>query len=191
MGIGQKLGIGAFLTVNLLLIIIALVRVTMYKRGNTYDLTWTLFFQIFEPNVAILAACFTAFRSLFVIKSSKRRLWQNRPSTPFRERLFKNEPANERPLENLPSVPGPTLRGIRTMIWRDNNSYVAGSDFNESNLNYSIANPALDAHLGDVSSLEGVGENRDKIVVRHDLSFESTRVRDMLSRRRMAFVDFS
>ena len=73
MGRKQKLQLGAFLTMNIWLIIIALVRVTSFKRGDYFDLTWTLFFQFFEPNLAILAVCFSAFRSPFVNNGFKRR----------------------------------------------------------------------------------------------------------------------
>ena len=175
MGINQKLGIGAFLTVNIWLIIIALVRVTSFKRGDTFDLTWTLFFQFFEPNVAILAARFSAFRSLFVTNGSKRRVRQNRPSYSFRKRLFKKGMVDEQPLDDLPSVPGSTLRGMRTMIWQNNRSKAT-----DSTLNNFTLDQAVEEYVGDATSIEGINDHRDKIVVRHDWSLESTKVRYIL-----------
>lgn len=186
MGINQKLGIGAFLTMNIWLIIIALVRVTSFKRGDTFDLTWTLFFQYFEPNVAIVVACFSAFRSLFVINGSKRRVRQNRPSYSFRKTLFKKGMADEQPLDDLPSIPGLTLKGMRTIIWQNNRSKATDSTLNNSNLD-----PAVEEYLGDATSMEGINDNRNKIVVRHDWSLESTRVRHSFGRHGYSFVNFS
>ena len=175
MRINQKLGIGAFLTMNIWLIIIALVRVTSFKRGTTFDLTWTLFFQFFEPNVAILAACFSAFRSLYVTNGSKRHVQQKRPSYSFSNRIFKKGVVDEQHLENLPSFPGPTLRGMRTDIWR-----IGRSRATDSTLNASTLDVAFEERKDDATSMEGSNDHRNGIVVRHDWSVGSMRVRPQL-----------
>ena len=118
MGVRQKISLSAFLIMNVWLIIIAIVRVSLFKRGNTFDLTWTLFFQFLEPNVAIVAACFTAFRSIFVNSSIKVRK-PDRPPYSLRRRLFRSHPPNHQPLDDLPTIPGATLTGVRTQIWNN------------------------------------------------------------------------
>ena len=184
MSTNQKLGIGAFLTMNIWLTIIALVRVTLFKRGPTFDFTWTLFFQFFEPNVAILAACFSAFRSLYVTNGCKRHVQQKLPSYSFSKRLFKKGIVAEEILENLPSVPGPALRGMRTTIWRK-----ARSQAIDSTLNTSPLDLALRESTDDATSMEGSDVHHNEIVVRHDWSVASTRVRSHIGKPGHAFAE--
>lgn len=113
MSVKQRFGVAAFLTMNVWLIVIALVRATSLKQGDVSDTTWALFFQYFEPNIAILAACLSAFRSIFVTGGSKRNARKDWPSNSPSRRIFRKAP---RPLDNLPRVPGATLTGIRTFI---------------------------------------------------------------------------
>lgn len=117
MSIKQKLCIGGFLTLNIWLIVIALVRITSFKRGETFDYTWTMFFQIFEPHVAILAACFSAFRSLFVNHGQRH---QPDPSFGRCRRLLGQHPSEHHHLDNFLSVPAPTLKGMQPVIRQNN-----------------------------------------------------------------------
>ena len=114
MNIKQKIGIGAFLTMNVWLIVIAVLRVVFFKQGNSIDATWGLFMLCLEPNVAILAASFSAFRSIFVAKGSKTSGKPEPASSSLRRRIFRKAHAGRRPLDDLPTVPGPTLTGLRT-----------------------------------------------------------------------------
>lgn len=176
MSVKQKLGLGAFLTVNFWLIVIALVRVTLFKRGEAFDLTWDLFFQFFEPNVAILAACFSAFRSLFVTHASRRHAQNKRPTYSIRQRMFKRTPPDRQELDELPSIPGATLNGIRTMIWQNNRTQVTRLGSNDTNLN-----TAIEQDRGDAASEQGLSDSRNKIVVQRQWSMESERVSNRYS----------
>ena len=185
MSIKQKFYIGAFLTVNIWLIIIASVRITSFehaKHGKQLDFTWTIFFQIFEPNVAILAACFSAFRSLFVNNGSERGVQRHRPSPSFGRRLLGKSPSEHHRLADLPSVPGPSLKGMRTMIWQSNRTKVR---------NFSSDDTALGPTTEgvDEASLEqGSHDCGNKILVEHDWSVESTRVSHLYSKFKSADV---
>ena len=168
MSVRQKFGLGAFLTVNIWLIVIALVRISSTKKGNTVDTTWQIFFQFFEPNVAILAACFSAFRSLFVINSSKRHAHNARATYSIRQRLFRKPPADHQPLEDLPPVPRATLTGMRTVIWqnqRRKDTVLCTSD------------QAIQYGVSGVTSTQGFDNDGSNIVVKKDWSMESTTVR--------------
>ena len=169
MSIKQKIYIGGFLTVNIWLIIIALVRITSFKQGETYDFTWTMFFQLFEPNVAILAACFSAFRSLFVKNGPERGVQHYRPNqSSGRRLLWKNSEHHQ--LDDLPSVPGPTLKGMRTMIWQSNRTKAGNFS------NYDTALGPTTGGVDEASLDQGPHDRGNKILVEHDWSVESTRV---------------
>ena len=178
MSVKQKFCLGAFLTVNVWLIIIALVRVIFYKRGNVFDVTWSLFFRFFEANVAILAACFSAFRSLFVISTLKRRAQNHRPNYLLHQRIFRKTPPDHQPLDDLPSIPipGVTLHGIRTMIWQNNGTQVTKIGSNDSR-----SNTAVEKDREDTALEQGLNDTRNKIAVTHELSIESNRVSKRLS----------
>ena len=170
MSVKQKFYIGGFLTVNLWLIVIALVRITSFKKGRTFDFTWTMFFQMFEPNVAILAACFSAFRSLFVNNGLERHVQPHRPEATFARRLLGKNASEHYQLDDLPSVPAPTLTGIRTMIWQGNNTKVSNIGTNDTALE-----PATEG-VEEISLEQGFDHRGDRIFVEHGWSTESTRV---------------
>ncbi|KAL8789062.1 MAG: hypothetical protein Q9213_001325 [Squamulea squamosa] len=116
----QKLSLGAFLTMNVWLIVIALVRVLCLKQGDIYDGIWTNFWELLEAHVAILASSFTAFRSAFAKNRSSARQKENRRVYWFKQKLLKSYPPEHRPLDDLPSIPRATLTGLRTHIWDGN-----------------------------------------------------------------------
>jgi hypothetical protein len=156
MSIKQRLGLSVFLTMNVWLIVIALVRVISFKQGG---ITWYLFFQFLEPNVAILASCFTAFRSIFVSNGSKARREQDRPSNSLQQRLFRNTPLDHQPLDDLPTIPGATLTGMRTAIWNNNRT-----------------NPTTTNDRDSAASGQGFVDLGGGIHVKHDWSLDPTRV---------------
>ena len=168
----QKLGLGAFLTMNVWLVLIALVRVASFKRGNYFDLTWILFFQFFEPNVAILAACFSAFRSLFVKIGYKHRPRQGGTPYPIRRRIFRMTSTDRQEVKDLPSIPRATLASLRTIIWRNNRTNITNHGSNRDALD-SATEGEID--LNDnifEQDLDGRGNN---IVVQKDWTVSSAR----------------
>ena len=124
MRIQQKIYIGAFLTVNIWLIVIALVRVTL-NSGKTVDVIWTLFFQFLEPNVAIIAACFSAFRSLFVRHNSRKHAKPARPTPTLHQRLFRTSRRHHHELDDLPSIPETTVDDVEITNCQENRTHIA------------------------------------------------------------------
>ena len=172
MSIGQKLGLGAFLTVNIWLIIVALVRISSIKEGNTVDTTWQVFFQFFEPNVAILAACFSAFRSLFIINGFKRQARNDRATYSIRQRLFRKSPADHQQFDDLPSVPRATFTGTHTVIRQNDRMKDARVYKNEI-----TSDPAIQEGVSAATSMQRIDDESGNIVVINDWSVESTTVR--------------
>ena len=129
----QKLGLGAFPTLNIWLIAIAIVRGALAKaRNGTYDVTWSVFASYLEPNVAILAACFPVFCSVFVENDSKVRRRQARPQKSSQRRLYQ-EPSTEQTLVELPAVPKPMLSAKPLMIWKNNRTNIHRGENEDAN----------------------------------------------------------
>ncbi len=120
MSIKQKLSLGAFLTMNVWLIVIALVRILWLKQNNVYDGIWATFCELLEAHVAILASCITAFRSAFV-KNRSRAPEKESPPAAYRSRrgLLWSHSRERRPLDHLPSIPRAVLTGMHTEIWNN------------------------------------------------------------------------
>lgn len=104
------------------MIIIAIVRLLGFLINNIFNLVWGLFWHQAEAAIAILMVSITAFRSLLGIKALKarekkdmERFWfARRPKLPAR--YFKKATEDESESEQLPSIPGATLTGMRTFI---------------------------------------------------------------------------
>ncbi|KAL8942143.1 MAG: hypothetical protein Q9216_001828 [Gyalolechia sp. 2 TL-2023] len=68
----QKLGIGAFLCLSIVMIIIAIIKASGIRTSvDSFDLVWELFWQQMEACTAVVMVSFTAFRSVFI--SNKQR----------------------------------------------------------------------------------------------------------------------
>lgn len=161
----QKFGLGVFLTLNVWLIIIALVWVSLFKVGNNFDLTWTLFMQFFEPNIAILAASFSAFRSVFV-KNDTKEPRQDRPTYSLRQRVFRRTLPEEQQLDDL-TIPEAELTSMRTMIWKNNAT-------NATNItgNGTTSSPSVDEATGDAISERSLVAHPNRIKVKHGWSLK-------------------
>ena len=104
------------------MIIIAIVRVWGFIINNTLNLVWGVFWHQAEAAIAIIMVSITAFRSLLGIKALKaqekkkmERSWfAHRPK--LLARYFEKATEEESEFEQLPSVPGATLTGMRTSI---------------------------------------------------------------------------
>ena len=118
----QKIFLGFFLCLSVCMIIIAIVRVWGFIINNTLNLVWGVFWHQAEAAIAIIMVSITAFRSLLGIKALKaqekkkmERSWfAHRPK--LLARYFEKSTEEESEFEQLPSVPGATLTGMRTFI---------------------------------------------------------------------------
>lgn len=118
----QKIFIGIFLCLSICMIIIAIVRGSVFRRNNVNDPVWILFWHQIEGAVAIITVSITAFRSLLGIKALKalerkklERYWFSQHQK-LRAKLFQKSTQGEPKSGQLPSIPGATLTGIRTFI---------------------------------------------------------------------------
>lgn len=118
----QKIFVGIFLCLNVCMIIIAIIRISGFVKKNTFDIVWISFWHHLEGAVAIMMVSLTAFRSMLGVNSLKarekermERSWfSNRPK--LLARYFKKETQDESNSQQLPSIPGATLTGMRTFI---------------------------------------------------------------------------
>ena len=126
----QKFVLGAFLCLSLVMIIVALTRISAYRLRGVIDLTWQIFWQHMEGCVAMIMASITAFRTAFITVDSRREKVKHQgPSYSMRQRLKaklmfnRSDEANgSAGQENLPAVPQATLTGMRTFIRKNNRS---------------------------------------------------------------------
>ncbi|KAL8724605.1 MAG: hypothetical protein Q9166_007852 [cf. Caloplaca sp. 2 TL-2023] len=131
----QKIILGTFLCLSACMFAICLVRMIGEtidgKTGTTIDIQWNLFWQITEASVAVTVVSLTAFRSLYGIKTLQQEQKNKKRYGPwfssFRENMLNrrkqrrvDEFGDTIPDEHysLPSIPGATLTGMRSIIGR-------------------------------------------------------------------------
>lgn len=115
----QKLGLGAFLCLQVLMIIIAITRISGFIYHNAFDEGWVYMWQQIESCVAVSTISLTAFRIMFVASTSRRERspWQWSSSSARIRKLFKRSTESTRSgeLDDV-RIPRATLTGMRTMI---------------------------------------------------------------------------
>lgn len=99
--------------------------------GKTVDVQWNVFWLMIEASVAVTVVSLTTFRSLYGIKTlqqerEKKKRFEPWLSSTYRRNMFRHKKrrrvdefgnlaiSDENP--SLPSIPGATLTGMRTMI---------------------------------------------------------------------------
>ena len=110
---------GAFLCLNIVVALIAIVRVSGIRYHGNIDYTWIFFWQHIEVCVAISMVSLTAFRSLFVTTKRQAAAIKAKPwysSQTLRLRATKREKLGSGGHEKLPSIPSATITGMRTFI---------------------------------------------------------------------------
>ena len=104
------------------MIIIAIIRISGSVIKSNFDMVWVLFWHQVEGAVAIIMVSLTAFRSLLGIKALKARKKKKLESYLFSHRRqllarhFKKTTQDRFKSQQLPTVPGATLTGMRTFI---------------------------------------------------------------------------
>ena len=156
------------------MIIIAIVRISGYVVYNSFDIVWTIFWYQAEGAVAIIMVSLTAFRSILGIKILKaqekkklKRSWRSHHPQ-LLPRYFKKETQDESKTQQLPSIPGAALTGMRTFIngngiWNESNaietSHKSGKDWSGAASHESQEIEA--AHIStELDVLNGVGSAR-------------------------------
>ena len=112
----QKLGLAAFLCLQILMIIIAIVRISGFIYHSAFDEGWVYLWQQIEACVAISTISLTAFRVMFVANSSRREPSPWQLSSRIRRRFFKKNSQASSTGDIDVSIPGGTITGLRTII---------------------------------------------------------------------------
>lgn len=125
MKLEQKLGIGIFLSLSVVMVAANTTRYSGYHlRGDSIDATWLICWIYLEASVAIIMASITAFRTLFA-RGSPRRIKERQKAHilyPIRKRLLRNTDWDATDREHLPKIPSATLTGINTFIYNNGRS---------------------------------------------------------------------
>lgn len=123
MNLRQKFGIGLILCLSSVMIIIAIVRIGGMKGAHgEVDTVWLSFWQQQECSTALTMVSASAFRSLLVDPTAKKRQHGNYHYSPsyWRQRLMRQrrggESSDEETNGRLPQIPRATLTGMTSLI---------------------------------------------------------------------------
>lgn len=70
----EKLGVGVFLCLSVVMAVIAIIRISAYRvrgRSGSLDVTWVFLWLYLQACIAIIMACLPAFRYLFTRRGSR------------------------------------------------------------------------------------------------------------------------
>ena len=120
----QKFIIGIFLSLNLFMTLVAIVRRTGLEYHGTFDTVWLFTWHHIEACVAVIMISITAFRSIYVssLQTSRARKqqannkpWYSSPAAAIRRKRALDRKDDEF-VAGLPTIPSATLTGMRTFI---------------------------------------------------------------------------
>ena len=120
----QKFIIGIFLSLNLFMILVAIVRRTGLEYHGTFDTVWLFTWHHIEACVAVIMISITAFRSIYVssLQTSRARKqqankkpWYSSPAAAIRRKRALDRKDDDF-VAGLPTIPSATLTGMRTFI---------------------------------------------------------------------------
>ena len=140
----QKLVLGIFLCLSIVIVIVAIVQISGEISANhQIDLQWELFWQQIEASISIIVVSITGFRTLLGMRAQKKRHQsENRRERlqSYRDRLLRkalrrNPVDRDVNANRLPSIPNATLTGMRTLI----NGGKSERDFAGGNADQSLA----------------------------------------------------
>ncbi|KAL8778273.1 MAG: hypothetical protein Q9213_007493 [Squamulea squamosa] len=117
----RKLILLFVLSLSVFTIIVSIIRIAGSRLPNgSIDAAWTQFWLQVEAAVAVMIVSLTSYRSLFVKdKSTKKKSPRyNNNTTSYRKKLFSREKREEAEGVEMPTLPDPTLTGVRTVIGR-------------------------------------------------------------------------
>lgn len=117
----QKLALGVSLCLSIMMVILAIVRISRFRSPDaTIDFTWDIFWQFAEACVAVTMVSLTAFRSLFIAtqRDSKKRSYSSRKYLWGAKKChdYEANEAGSQEMQGLPKIPPPALTGMRTLI---------------------------------------------------------------------------
>ena len=118
----QKFALSFFLCLSIVMIVIAIVRISRITHSGILDPVWQGFWQALEPCIALLMASITAFRTIFVSQEMRKRdqkRWVG-PSYSRIQRAKQKKVDKEDDMWNydhqLPSVPQATFVKLKRFM---------------------------------------------------------------------------
>lgn len=137
MRIRQKLGLGTILSLSLIMVIFAIIRIAgIYMNGGEIDFIWIEFWHQQECSIAVSMFSITAFRSFFLESSPTRQRARAVSAYWKKKRLLRKKALDEswgQYVGGLPSIPSATLTHMSTLI-RGSGRTRAHSDLDDSEL---------------------------------------------------------
>lgn len=124
-GARQKFALGISLCLSIVMIVVAVIRISAFRLTNgEVDIVWLAFWQQQECSIAVTVVSISAFRSLFVAASTNKlkgrplrqsvNNWKRRIE---RRRLGPTTDEKQMPITSvLPQVPSPTLTGMSSVL---------------------------------------------------------------------------
>lgn len=136
----QKLGLGAFLCLQVLMIILAIIRISGFVYHDAFDMGWVYLWQQIESCVSVSAISLTAFRVMFVASASRRARSPRHLSYYIRARFQRKHSETTRGDLDDVSIPRGDLTGMRTMVGspRTQQTTTLFSVFDEDNEQYPL-----------------------------------------------------
>jgi hypothetical protein len=117
MRLRQKVTVGSFLCLSLVVIAMALVSVSDLPRMNAIDApVYILFWQYMKASVAILMASLTAFPNMFVLQKEKKTREERMKRPVYSWQNWGHRTKSNDAEEGLPEVPRAIITGIRSFI---------------------------------------------------------------------------
>ncbi|KAL8851146.1 MAG: hypothetical protein Q9221_003949 [Calogaya cf. arnoldii] len=106
------------LGLSIFTIIVSIVRIAGARYPNgLIDSAWVVFWLQLEASVAVVIISLTSYRSLFVKDKSTDKKSPKYHSTSYKRKLWSREKREQKGVE-MPTLPNPTLTGMRTVIGR-------------------------------------------------------------------------
>ena len=114
----QKIGLATFLCLQVLMIIIAIIRISGFIYHDAFDIGWVYLWQQIESCVSVSTISLTAFRVMFVASTSRRdhSPWHWSTSSARIRKLFKRSSESSTGELDDVSIPRATMTGMRTVI---------------------------------------------------------------------------
>ena len=111
------------LGLSIFTIILSIVRIAGAQYpASSIDPAWMVFWLQLEAAVAVIIVSITSYRSLFVKYRSMDKKSPRYHKTSYKRKLWNREKQEPKGVE-MPTLPNPTLTGMRTIIGRGRDGY--------------------------------------------------------------------
>ncbi|KAI3335616.1 hypothetical protein F4824DRAFT_464215 [Ustulina deusta] len=119
----QKIGLGVFLCLSIIMVSLAIVRVSRIHGIVGIDVIWEFFWQYMETSVAVIMGSLTVVRSL-LYQTNGDDNQRTAADDYYRLRLLRRHKIQLEleSQDSLPEIPGAVMTGLRTFIRRHNHN---------------------------------------------------------------------